>query len=433
MSDYSEKYNAYNAQAKVKHYCRTSDGRVDASDYEVPGELDANEQVYRQPNDSITSPPRSSDLGVVTRVKRKDGGKVAGKEARHHAGRAKRAAGGPPETVVPAVPNTRFQFSNVPNRLGAALDAQYIKKGGAVKKRAEGGRLHKFFGGPAEGVTAGANAPAAPIAPGYGTLGAGQGPNGSYTAAQANAMANQYRSSGQIPAGAWGPGRYSDMTGGKNPQTAYYTPAFSGDPNSLQYKGGNQYYDPQTKGMFVGDPWSFNPVNTHPQPPPGPVGQPAQPPPQHPNPAQPLGMARKDGGRTWIKGAIKHPGALHKELGVPEGKKIPEKKLEKAEHSSNPVERKRANLAETLKGMHKAKGGGVSDQNPNPEVSGTRPTGGRLAKASGGRAKGKTNINIIIAQPHEASAPAAPAPMGAAPPPRPPMPAPMRSEEHTSE
>jgi len=48
-------------------------------------------------------------------------------------------------------------------------------------------------------------------------------------------------------------------------------------------------------------------------------------------------------------------GALHKDLGVPEGKKIPEKKLEKAEHSKNPTVRKRAHLAETLKHMHKGK------------------------------------------------------------------------------
>lgn len=27
--------------------------------------------------------------------------------------------------------------------------------------------------------------------------------------------------------------------------------------------------------------------------------------------------------KKWIQGAIKHPGALHKELGVPKGKKIP--------------------------------------------------------------------------------------------------------------
>ena len=51
----------------------------------------------------------------------------------------------------------------------------------------------------------------------------------------------------------------------------------------------------------------------------------------------------------WIKGAIKHPGKLHRELGVPEGKKIPAKKLEKASHSKNTTLRREANLAETLK------------------------------------------------------------------------------------
>jgi len=61
-------------------------------------------------------------------------------------------------------------------------------------------------------------------------------------------------------------------------------------------------------------------------------------------------MAEKE---KWIQGAIKHKGALRKELHVKEGKKIPEKKLEKAEHSKNPTTRKRAVLAETLKGMRK--------------------------------------------------------------------------------
>lgn len=56
----------------------------------------------------------------------------------------------------------------------------------------------------------------------------------------------------------------------------------------------------------------------------------------------------------WIQGAIKHPGALHKELGVKKGEKIPESKLKKAEHSKNPKERKRAHLAETLKKMHRS-------------------------------------------------------------------------------
>lgn len=55
----------------------------------------------------------------------------------------------------------------------------------------------------------------------------------------------------------------------------------------------------------------------------------------------------------WIQKAIKKPGALHKALHVPKGKKISEAKLEKAEHSKSPKLRKRAQLAETLKHMPK--------------------------------------------------------------------------------
>ena len=55
----------------------------------------------------------------------------------------------------------------------------------------------------------------------------------------------------------------------------------------------------------------------------------------------------------WIHGAIKHPGALHKELGVRAGKKIPAKKLDKALDSKNPKEKKRAEFAEELKGFKK--------------------------------------------------------------------------------
>lgn len=57
----------------------------------------------------------------------------------------------------------------------------------------------------------------------------------------------------------------------------------------------------------------------------------------------------------WIKGAIKHPGALHKALGVAEGKKIPEKKLDKATHSKNPTVKKEAVLARTLRGFGRKK------------------------------------------------------------------------------
>jgi hypothetical protein len=57
----------------------------------------------------------------------------------------------------------------------------------------------------------------------------------------------------------------------------------------------------------------------------------------------------------WIQGAIKHPGALHRDLHITVGHKIPEAKIKKAEHSSNPTIAKRAHLAETLSHMRKHK------------------------------------------------------------------------------
>ena len=58
--------------------------------------------------------------------------------------------------------------------------------------------------------------------------------------------------------------------------------------------------------------------------------------------------------KNWIAGAIKHKGALHEELHVPKGKKIPVKKLKKAAKVKG-VEGKRARLAITLKKLHKKK------------------------------------------------------------------------------
>jgi len=58
------------------------------------------------------------------------------------------------------------------------------------------------------------------------------------------------------------------------------------------------------------------------------------------------------GKKKWISGAIKKPGALHKQLGVPEGKKIPVEKLEKASKAGGKLGQ-RARLAKTLKKMGK--------------------------------------------------------------------------------
>src|SRR5215831_8283162 len=69
--------------------------------------------------------------------------------------------------------------------------------------------------------------------------------------------------------------------------------------------------------------------------------------------AGPPGMAK---GGKWIQGAIKKPGALHQQLGVPQGEKIPAKKLAAAAGKGGKLGQ-RARLAQTLKGMHKNKGG----------------------------------------------------------------------------
>lgn len=52
----------------------------------------------------------------------------------------------------------------------------------------------------------------------------------------------------------------------------------------------------------------------------------------------------------WIKDAIKKPGALHEQMGVPKGEKIPAKKLAAAAKKPGKLGQ-RARLAETLKGF----------------------------------------------------------------------------------
>jgi hypothetical protein len=53
----------------------------------------------------------------------------------------------------------------------------------------------------------------------------------------------------------------------------------------------------------------------------------------------------------WIQKAVKHKGALHRELGVPAGKNIPKKTLAKAASAGGTLG-KRARLAETLSHLH---------------------------------------------------------------------------------
>jgi hypothetical protein len=133
---------------------------------------------------------------------------------------------------------------------------------------------------------------------------------------------------------------------------------------------------------------------------------------------------KSGGSANWIQGAIKHPGALHKALKVPAGEKIPAKKLAKAEHSSNPKLAKRAHLAETLKRLHKKSGGATESI---AEAIGSRPTGGRIARKSGGKV-GKSHINILInagQKPQDGQSPAGMPPMGKPPGIPMPVPSPM--------
>jgi hypothetical protein len=59
--------------------------------------------------------------------------------------------------------------------------------------------------------------------------------------------------------------------------------------------------------------------------------------------------------KKFIQGAIKKPGALHEDLGVPKGKKIPSAKIAAAAKQPGKVGQ-RARFAQTLAGLRKGKG-----------------------------------------------------------------------------
>jgi hypothetical protein len=58
--------------------------------------------------------------------------------------------------------------------------------------------------------------------------------------------------------------------------------------------------------------------------------------------------------KKWIQGAIKHPGGLHKALGVPEGQTIPASKVSAAVKKGGHLGRM-AQLAQTLGKMSHGK------------------------------------------------------------------------------
>ena len=56
--------------------------------------------------------------------------------------------------------------------------------------------------------------------------------------------------------------------------------------------------------------------------------------------------------KAEMRGVGGEKGKLHREIGVPEGEKIPAAKLEAAEHSENPEIKRDAKRAETMEKWH---------------------------------------------------------------------------------
>ena len=79
--------------------------------------------------------------------------------------------------------------------------------------------------------------------------------------------------------------------------------------------------------------------------------------------------------KKWIKGAIQRPGALHKALGVPLGKRIPKAKIEAATKRPGRVGRQ-ARLAKTLARL------------PRPSAT-ARKRGGRKAASTRTKRRGR--------------------------------------------
>lgn len=83
---------------------------------------------------------------------------------------------------------------------------------------------------------------------------------------------------------------------------------------------------------------------------------------------------------NWIQSAIKRPGQLHRDLGVPQGKKIPKGMVAAAAKRKGKVGQ-RARLAQTLSGFSRSKQ--TKESNDCHEPAG-QPTGGQFCSKGGG-------------------------------------------------
>jgi hypothetical protein len=109
-------------------------------------------------------------------------------------------------------------------------------------------------------------------------------------------------------------------------------------------------------------------------------------------------------GKTMVKGYARggkigpiKKGALHKEMGIPQGQKIPSSKLQAAKHSSNPLERKRANFAINAKKWNHAEGGPICKAEGGQIKTSAVKTG---YQQSDGAGKGGPDLNVKFAGNH---------------------------------
>jgi|PlaIllAssembly_1097288.scaffolds.fasta_scaffold29831_2 hypothetical protein len=84
---------------------------------------------------------------------------------------------------------------------------------------------------------------------------------------------------------------------------------------------------------------------------------------------------------NWIAGAIKRPGQLHRDLGVPQGKKIPKGMIAAAAKKKGKIGQ-RARLAQTLAGF--SHGGSKTKESNDCHTPAGSPAGGQFCSGKGG-------------------------------------------------
>lgn len=375
MSEMS-KQSREDAKSKIKRLLADPTTPVDASNYRPPGPELGMVQTGERP---------------VTRARFRSGGSVSGAPTRARADRKPRASGG---MTANEYLNRNVRDTNE-SRAGLKHDGGFARGGIARDGRA---RAHKFMGGPMQGA-------ASPYVASNGGAGA---------AIQPGQVPNRGFASGGIIDGSIRTNTPKSITAPGNPVKSGPGPrGFSpGTPlvhRNFEVGKSDSIYSRRRAGGAVNHPDAKEDKKLI-------KSEIAK----HDKGCKCAKCAggrveRASGGGNWIAGAIKHPGALHKELHVKQGEKIPVKKLDKAEHSKNSKLASRARLAETLKKLpHKAAGGSLDG-----EIQGMRPKGGRLARKEGGKTSKKPgmNVNIIIAPPKAASPmPMLPPGMAAGPP-----------------